>query len=106
MPISVAEHPLNPEQSAHFSKVLREDQGFQQQLELALQQQQGRLFAAHFNGQPVAVALLDTQGQRLQWLVVHPATRKRGVGKDFLAQINRQLGQPLTLPESCAASRP
>ena len=55
--------------------------------------------AAHFNGAPVAVALLD--GDTLAWMVVHPATRGRGVGRDFLRLLEKHHGGALALPEKC-----
>jgi len=45
------------------------------------------------------VALLD--GDALAWMVVHPATRGRGVGRDFLRLLEKHHGGALTLPEKC-----
>ncbi|EKF75419.1 hypothetical protein A11A3_03644 [Alcanivorax hongdengensis A-11-3] len=104
MPISAQPNPLETDQCPRFDKVLRDDPQYRQALLDAAASGEGRLFAAHFNGQPVAVALLADSEPGLQWLVVHPAARGRGVGRDFLRLIEQQLGEALALPDHCQAS--
>lgn len=98
MPISVELHPSRPELAQTFAQVLRDQPDYAADLELALQEQP-RIAAAHFNGNPVAVAVLH--GDQLAWIVVHPATRGRGVGRDFLALLEKKLGHALVLPAQC-----
>ncbi|MGB1202983.1 MAG: GNAT family N-acetyltransferase, partial [Alloalcanivorax venustensis] len=72
MPISLEFHSPDAELAQRFSRVLRDDPDYAAELGQALDA--GRpVAAAHFNGAPVAVALLD--GDTLAWMVVHPATR-------------------------------
>lgn len=105
MPISAESHPLSPEQAATFDQVLRDDPQYRQKLDAAVAAGGKRLFAAHFNGKRVAVALVEENQPELDWVVVHPATRGRGVGKDFLRLIGLQLGETLGLPQECAQPR-
>lgn len=98
MPISVEFHPSRPELAQTFAKVLRDDPDYAADLELALGD--GRdIVEAHFNGQPVGIAVLH--GDNLEWMVVHPATRGRGVGRDFLRIIQEKRGHEVVLPEKC-----
>ena len=98
MPISLEFHSPDAELAQRFSKVLRDDPDYAAELGQALDA--GRpVAAAHFNGAPVAVALLD--GNTLAWMVVHPATRGRGVGRDFLRLLEKHHGGALALPEKC-----
>lgn len=99
MPISLEFHSPNAELAQHFSKVLRDDPDYAAELGQALDAGRPVVAAAHFNGAPVAVALLN--GATLEWMVVHPATRGRGVGRDFLRLLEKHHGGALTLPESC-----
>ncbi|WP_101674790.1 GNAT family N-acetyltransferase [Alloalcanivorax mobilis] len=101
MPISVEFHPSRPELAQTFAQVLRDQPDYAAELELALGENRD-LVAAHFNGKPVAVALLH--GNQLAWMVVHPATRGRGVGRDFLRLIEKRLGHGVELPEKCKSS--
>lgn len=105
MPISIQAHPLSQEECQAFEQVLRDAPQYRQKLVDAVADGHGRLFAAHFNGQPVAIALIEENQPQLAWMVVHPATQGRGVGKDFLRLIGQQLGETLTLPEHCLAQR-
>ena len=98
MPISLEFHSPDAELAQRFSRVLRDDPDYAAEPGQALDA--GRpVAAAHFNGAPVAVALLD--GDALAWMVVHPATRGRGVGRDFLRLLEKHHGGALTLPEKC-----
>lgn len=98
MPISVEFHPARPELAATFTQVLRDQPDYAAALALALQEKRD-IAAAHFNGKPVAVAVLH--GDQLAWMVVHPATRGRGVGRDFHKLMEKRLGHPVRLPETC-----
>lgn len=101
MPISAEAHPLTQEQCQTFEQVLRDDPEYREKLAESLAAGDRRLFAAHFNGARVAVALVAADQPQLDWLVVHPATRGRGVGKDFVRLIGQALGEPLGLPAHC-----
>ncbi|MCG8392607.1 MAG: PanM family protein [Pseudomonadales bacterium] len=101
MPISAESHPLSPEQAATFDQVLRDDPQYREKLDTAVATGGKRLFAAHFNGKRVAIALIEETQPRLDWVVVHPATRGRGVGRDFLRLIGQRLGETLILPDHC-----
>ena len=101
MPIHIASHALTAEQAALFVNVLRDDPSYREKLDSAVTQGEQRLFAAHFNGKPVGVALLAGASPQLEWMVVHPATRGRGVGRDFLRLLEKETGSALTLPEGC-----
>tara|TARA_B100000676_G_C17339277_1_gene465298 strand:- start:58 stop:375 length:318 start_codon:yes stop_codon:yes gene_type:complete len=105
MPISAEAHPLSQEQAATFDQVLRDDPQYREKLDNAVVTGGKRLFAAHFNGKRVAIALIEENQPVLDWMVVHPATRGRGVGKDFLRLIGQQLGETVTLPRDCGQSR-
>lgn len=98
MPISVEFHPSRPELAQTFAKVLRDDPDYATDLVRALGDSR-EIAEAHFNGQPVGIAVLH--GATLDWMVVHPATRGRGVGRDFLRLIEAQLGHAVTLPDKC-----
>lgn len=101
MPISVQAHPLSSEECQTFEQVLRDDPEYQQKLQHAQNTGDHRLFAAHFNGKRVAIALIAKHQPVMDWMVVHPATRGRGVGKDFLRLIGQTLGEPVSLPAHC-----
>jgi hypothetical protein len=55
-------------------------------------------YSALFNDRMVGFVLL--QGNEIKTLVVHNATRKRGVGQRMVAEIRRQL-PAIQLPENC-----
>ena len=102
MPITVEFHPSRPELAQTFAQVLRDNPDYAAELELTLQEgaaNGGEIAAAHFNGRPVGVAVLH--GDNLAWMVIHPATRGRGVGRDFLRGIEAKLGHGVKLPEKC-----
>lgn len=101
MPISVQAHPLSPEQCQTFEQVLRDDPEYREKLQAAQDAGDRRLYAAHFNGKRVAIALIEKNQPVLDWMVVHPATRGRGVGKDFVRLIGQALGEEVNLPAHC-----
>ncbi len=98
MPIQLQIHAASDSVNDTFAKTLRDDPDHARALRQAIAA--GHTIAgAHFNGQPVAVAALD--GEALLWMVVHPSTRGRGVGKDFLRLLEQHQGAPLSLPPEC-----
>lgn len=103
MPIQVSEHPLTAKSPDYFAQVLREDPEAREALQFAVERQGVSALQAVFNGRPVALLLLRQQDGR-HWpetLVVHPATRRRGVGTEFARQASRRLGESLAIPEQC-----
>lgn len=100
MPISIREENKTADTLAQFEKVLRQDPEQREACRASADSEQARWFGAHFNGQPVGLAVLAEQ--RLLTLVVHPATRQRGVGREFLRLIEQRIGT-LTLPDGCNA---
>lgn len=103
MPIQVSEHTLTAKSTDYFARVLRNDASAREALEHALAAPGHRAFQAVFNGSPVALLLLreEDDGCRPVTLVVHPATRGRGVGSEFARQAAGRLGDSLALPEDC-----
>lgn len=101
MPLEVSEYPLSAQAADHFSQVLRDDPPEAAKLDAARDDGDTRLLQAIFNARPVALLLLRRDGDnwRPESLVVHPATRGRGVGSALLREAATQL--PLTLPEAC-----
>jgi len=100
--INVEFHPSHPELTQTFAKILRDDPDYAARLSQTIEEGaagDGRIAAAHFNGQPIGVAVLH--GSALDWLVIHPATRGRGVARDFIQLIEKQLGTAVSLPEQC-----
>lgn len=100
MPIVVFEHPLEEQSPTHFANVLRE----QPEEAGKLRPDAGRrAFEAGFNDRPVGVlvAVGEADHWRIETLVVHPATRNRGVGTALLAGAARALGQ-LEIPAQLA----
>lgn len=104
MPIQVSEHTLTSESRTYFSRVLRDDAEARKALEQALSRPDFFAFEAVFNGRPVALLLLQRQreGSYPVTLVVHPATRGRGVGTEFAGQVAHYLPK-LRMPPECRA---
>lgn len=109
MPLEIREHSPGPASAEHFSQVLREDPTARTALERAVAEtgtgEEGwQALEGVFNARPVALALLheSPEGWSLHCLVVHPATRGRGVGTDMIREALRR--QPsLALPDSLAS---
>ena len=101
MPLLVEEHAREGELEGHFSRVLRDEPDTRALLAGIGQGPDWRVFEGIFNGSPVALALLerDSDHWMLRRLVVHPATRGRGVGAEMLRQLSRQV-EELHLPDS------
>ncbi len=100
--INVEFHPSHPELTQTFARILRDDPDYAARLSQTIEEGDTgdrRIAAAHFNGQPIGVAVLH--GNALDWLVVHPATRGRGVARDFIQLIEKQLGTTVSLPKEC-----
>lgn len=83
MPLIVRTHEADEQTSTYFARVLSDQPAVKRQLESV--DEQRLLVEAVFNGQPVALLLASRQPQgcRVEALVVHPATRGRGVGKEL-----------------------
>ncbi|MEE4250555.1 MAG: acetyl-CoA sensor PanZ family protein [Alcanivoracaceae bacterium] len=98
MPLIVSEIAIAEAGSAEFANVLKADSGIAAALAGAAEQGDGRLFLGIFNARPVALArvIAADDGWRLCEIVVHPATRGRGVGKEMLRQTGNLLA-PATL---------
>ena len=90
MPVFVEQRPMNADQLAHFSRVLRDDPDQRDQLARAIEAGNGDLFAGVFNGAPVALVRVGEQPPQVLQLVVHPATRQRGVATEVLRLLARQ----------------
>ena len=102
MPVVVYEQSLSAETPVYFAKVTKEDP----QIATALQQacsspDQFLLYEAHFNGQPVGFSLINRNQHQLETIIIHPATRQRGVGKVLLEETLKQYGEPVQLPAHC-----
>lgn len=93
MPLFVEENPRNEDLEQHFAKVLRDDADTKALLASIADNPDWRVFDGIFNGSPVAVAVLekDTDHWMLRRLVVHPATRGRGVGSEMLRQLSTRV---------------
>ena len=88
MPLIVNEIAITEAGSADFANVVKADNEIAKALADAAEQGEGRLFQGIFNARPVALArvVAVAEGWRLCEIVVHPATRGRGVGKEMLRQ--------------------
>lgn len=100
MPVEVLEHPLTAQSPEHFARVLREQPEKADRLSPAADR---RALEARFNDRPVGVLIATREaGQwRIETLVVHPATRGRGVGTSLLAGAAKHLGE-LQIPDELA----
>lgn len=99
MPLEVQARPLDDAQLSDLAGVLRDDAALAQRLGAAIGRPNVQLWVGIFNARPVSLALVE--GGELQLLVVHPATRGRGVGADTLRLAARQ--QPFSCPATLAA---
>lgn len=94
MPLIIQPHALNADSQQYFARVLSD----QPQLLASLADGQQRLLIeAIFNGQPVALLLAEpaNTGCTATALVVHPATRGRGVGTELLIKGSVLLPAPV-----------
>ena len=106
MPIEIREHRPDENSPEYFAQVLRE------QPELAHSLYPGnpaaRVVEAIFNARPVGILVAlprDDAGWRTDLLVVHPATRGRGVGSTLLAGAARLLGELQPPPDMPGLAR-
>lgn len=93
MPLIVSEIAVTEATSADFANVLKADPEIANALAGAAGKAEGRLFQGIFNARPVALlrVLADGDDWRLAEIVVHPATRGRGVGSEMLRQAGNLL---------------
>ncbi|PKM23259.1 MAG: hypothetical protein CVV10_00105 [Gammaproteobacteria bacterium HGW-Gammaproteobacteria-14] len=103
MPLIVSEIPLSEASAETFSNVLKANPDLARAFAKAAESGDGRLFQGIFNAKPVALLrvisdplIAGESAWRLSELVVHPATRKRGVGKEMVRQAGALLA-PATL---------
>ena len=103
MSLEIKQSPLTPRTLNNFNQVLRENPRERERLLEAVDTDGTRLFEAIFNGRSLGVLLLgDSESQpRVESLVVHPATRGRGVGRALLDKAGETLGAEPILPEHC-----
>lgn len=102
MPLEISARPLDAEQLAELAGVLRDDAEISARLSAAAGNPAYRLWVGIFNARPVSIALVESleSSAVLRELVVHPATRGRGVGTDTLRLAARQ--QPFSCPANLA----
>lgn len=98
MPLEIETRPLDSGQLDALSAVLRDMPEARHSLEAAIGQPESRLWVGIFNARPVSLALVIDG--HLALLVVHPATRGRGVGADTLRLAGQQ--QSFTCPAGLA----
>jgi ribosomal protein S18 acetylase RimI-like enzyme len=103
MSLEIKQSPLTPRTLEHFNQVLRDRPDEYHRLTRAVDETGTRLFQAIFNGRSVGLLLLrDTETQPVvDTVVVHPATRGRGVGRSLLEQASRVLGTEPRMPDAC-----
>lgn len=104
MPVFVEERANDAHNASHFERVLGDAPDSHALLVAAQGDSAYRVFETIFNGKPVAMALLeqDEDHWQLRRLVVHPATRGRGVGSETLRQLTAQVAT-LHLPAELLA---
>lgn len=101
MPLLVEENSNAEGRDSHFARVLRDEADTRALLASIGDDSAWRVFEGIFNGSPVALALIERDADHwmLRRLVVHPATRGRGVGSEMLRQLARQV-EGLHMPDS------
>lgn len=102
MPLIIQLHPVTATSGTHFARVLADQPAVRQQLDQA--GADALLVETIFNGQPVALLLARKRenGCRAEALVVHPATRGRGVGGETLLEGMKLLPAPVAWSEALA----
>lgn len=100
MPLIVQQHSLHKDSASYFAKVLADQPQLLERL--AQVDENSLLIEAIFNGQPVALLLASKQadGCVAEALVVHPATRGRGVGGELLRKGSALLPPPVEWGEA------
>lgn len=106
MSLEIKQSPLTPRTLEHFDQVLRDRPNEHQRLAEAVDETGTRLFQAIFNGRSVGLLLLrETHAQPVvDTVVVHPATRGRGVGRNLLEHAGKALGVEPLMPDDCRKS--
>ncbi|WP_111657984.1 acetyl-CoA sensor PanZ family protein [Isoalcanivorax indicus] len=102
MPLIAREHRPDADSIHYFARVLADQP--QVSAELASAADRGlTVIEGHFNGRPLALLLAApaAAGWQVTALVVHPASRQRGVGATLLREANRLL-PGLTWPTELA----
>lgn len=86
MPLEIRQFSLDKPYLDQLGAVLKQDSDVQTTLEGPLIAEETQLWVGIFNARPVSVALLQRQGSdwTVTQLVVHPATRGRGVAAETL----------------------
>jgi GNAT superfamily N-acetyltransferase len=99
MPLIIQEHRICPDSQQRFARVLSDQPDVANHLASASDDL--LLVEAIFNGQPVALLVAKRQGEGcwVKALVVHPATRGRGVGRELLVKGSRLLPAPVEWSE-------
>lgn len=103
MPLEITQFPLDSDHIDQLTSVLRENNDVLSALTQACERPDSariQLWIGIFNAKPVSLALLEPEGAQWQvtQLVVHPATRNRGVGAETLRLVALQ--QPFQTPTS------
>lgn len=103
MPLDIEEQPLTHKSLERFEQVLRDTPAEWDRLHASIDDERARLFRAVFNGRAVGLLLLHetATGARLDSLVVHPATRGRGIGRALLDGASRTVNTEPELPSHC-----
>lgn len=99
MPLIIQQHLVSRDSAQRFARVLSDQP--QTSAHLTQAGDDTLLIEAIFNGQPVAILLASRQGTgcRAEALVVHPATRGRGVGSELLRNGSPLLPSPIEWAE-------
>lgn len=95
MPLIVQSHAVSEQTPSYFARVVADQPQAQQTL--ATTDDNVLLVEAIFNGQPVALLLAHKQanGCCVDLLIVHPATRGRGVGRELARKSVELLPAPV-----------
>ena len=86
MPLEIRQFSLDKPYLNELDAVLKQDPAIRTALEAPLVADETQLWVGIFNARPVSMALLQRHGSTWQvaQLVVHPATRGRGVATETL----------------------
>lgn len=101
MPLSSREITPAELTEARHGRLLQADPALAAALRAPAGEGEIRLFEGEFNQRPVALlrARRDTDGWQVTAIVVHPATRQRGVARELIRQCSTLLApMPLRLP--------
>lgn len=92
MPLIAREHHPGADSSQYFARVLKDQPQVSARLDTAADQDL-KVIEGHFNGRPLALLLAApaSEGWAVTALVVHPASRQRGVGATLLREACRLL---------------